>query len=78
MKFSFQAHLAPDSETKFDFQKYISRSLEEDFKVVVGIRLVLSSALAFFSYSVLILENSSLVEYTVVLSSSSVKLSYFS
>ncbi|GMN51109.1 hypothetical protein TIFTF001_020261 [Ficus carica] len=31
------AHLAPESETKFDFQKYISRSLEEDFKVVVGI-----------------------------------------
>ncbi|EXB80098.1 MLO-like protein 12 [Morus notabilis] len=37
------AHLAPESETKFDFQKYISRSLEEDFKVVVGIKLVLSS-----------------------------------
>ncbi|KAL5569290.1 hypothetical protein UlMin_025865 [Ulmus minor] len=31
------AHLAPGSETTFDFQKYISRSLEEDFKVVVGI-----------------------------------------
>ncbi|GAB4836465.1 hypothetical protein Ancab_001376 [Ancistrocladus abbreviatus] len=31
------AHLAPGSETKFDFQKYISRSLEQDFKVVVGI-----------------------------------------
>ncbi|XP_061347020.1 MLO-like protein 2 [Gastrolobium bilobum] len=31
------AHLAPESEAKFDFQKYISRSLEEDFKVVVGI-----------------------------------------
>ncbi|XP_050250163.1 MLO-like protein 6 isoform X1 [Quercus robur] len=31
------AHLAPESETKFDFQKYISRSLEEDFVVVVGI-----------------------------------------
>ncbi|GAA0155079.1 hypothetical protein Leryth_000672 [Lithospermum erythrorhizon] len=29
------AHLAPHS--KFDFQKYINRSLEEDFKVVVGI-----------------------------------------
>lgn len=34
----FQAHLAPNSETKFDFQKYINRSLEEDFNVVVGIR----------------------------------------
>ncbi|XVF23656.1 hypothetical protein REPUB_Repub13aG0058200 [Reevesia pubescens] len=32
-----QAHLAPGNETKFDFQKYIKRSLEEDFKVVVGI-----------------------------------------
>ncbi|CAM8920371.1 unnamed protein product [Rhodiola kirilowii] len=31
------AHLAPGTETKFDFQKYIRRSLEEDFKVVVGI-----------------------------------------
>ncbi|XP_057805467.1 MLO-like protein 6 [Salvia miltiorrhiza] len=31
------AHLAPRSQTKFDFQKYIKRSLEEDFKVVVGI-----------------------------------------
>ncbi|KAM5559845.1 MLO-like protein 6 [Rosa sericea] len=31
------AHLAPQSQTKFDFQKYINRSLEEDFKVVVGI-----------------------------------------
>lgn len=32
-----QAHLAPQSQTNFDFQKYINRSLEEDFKVVVGI-----------------------------------------
>ncbi|XP_022944838.1 MLO-like protein 2 isoform X3 [Cucurbita moschata] len=31
------AHLAPGSEVKFDFHKYISRSLENDFKVVVGI-----------------------------------------
>ncbi|KGN64744.1 MLO-like protein 6 [Cucumis sativus] len=31
------AHLAPQSHTQFDFQKYINRSLEEDFKVVVGI-----------------------------------------
>ncbi|KAI3447605.1 hypothetical protein Pfo_004270 [Paulownia fortunei] len=31
------AHLAPRSQTNFDFQKYIKRSLEEDFKVVVGI-----------------------------------------
>ncbi|KAK1384568.1 hypothetical protein POM88_022303 [Heracleum sosnowskyi] len=32
-------HLAPG--TKFDFQKYIKRSLEDDFKVVVGISPVL-------------------------------------
>ncbi|KAG8376532.1 hypothetical protein BUALT_Bualt09G0073300 [Buddleja alternifolia] len=31
------AHLAPQSQTSFDFQKYIKRTLEEDFKVVVGI-----------------------------------------
>ncbi|XP_030925345.1 MLO-like protein 6 [Quercus lobata] len=31
------AHLAPESQTKFNFQIYIKRSLEEDFKVVVGI-----------------------------------------
>jgi mlo protein len=31
-----QAHFAPDS--KFDFHKYIKRSMEDDFKVVVGIR----------------------------------------
>lgn len=31
------AHLAPQSHSSFNFQKYINRSLEEDFKVVVGI-----------------------------------------
>ncbi|XP_022882896.1 MLO-like protein 12 [Olea europaea var. sylvestris] len=31
------AHLAPNSQANFNFQKYIKRSLEEDFKVVVGI-----------------------------------------
>ncbi|XP_054779212.1 MLO-like protein 12 [Prosopis cineraria] len=31
------AHLPPGSEASFDFQKYIQRSLDEDFKVVVGI-----------------------------------------
>lgn len=40
--FYLQAHLAPQSQAKFDFQKYINRSLEEDFKVVVGIRWVIS------------------------------------
>ncbi|KAJ8629313.1 hypothetical protein MRB53_022636 [Persea americana] len=33
------AHLAPNS--KFDFHKYIKRSLEDDFKVVVGISIPL-------------------------------------
>ncbi|OEL23702.1 Protein MLO [Dichanthelium oligosanthes] len=33
------AHLSPNA--KFDFQKYIKRSLEDDFKVVVGISLTL-------------------------------------
>lgn len=31
------AHFAPRSASKFDFQKYISRSLDEDFTLVVGI-----------------------------------------
>ncbi|KAK1290795.1 MLO-like protein 2 [Acorus calamus] len=35
------AHLAPRSATKFDFQNYIKRSLEDDFKVVVGIRVLI-------------------------------------
>ncbi|TKY75351.1 MLO protein-like 1 [Spatholobus suberectus] len=34
------AHFAPNS--KFDFQKYIKRSMEDDFKVVVGIRLTVN------------------------------------
>ncbi|RWW06065.1 hypothetical protein GW17_00030633 [Ensete ventricosum] len=36
-----QAHLAPQSSTKFNFQKYIKRSLDEDFEVVVEIRYVI-------------------------------------
>ncbi|KAK9072774.1 hypothetical protein SSX86_009209 [Deinandra increscens subsp. villosa] len=31
------AHLSPNSQTNFDFHKYINRSLEDDFKLVVGI-----------------------------------------
>ncbi|KAI3751469.1 hypothetical protein L2E82_22556 [Cichorium intybus] len=31
-------HLTPESQQRFDFHNYISRSLEEDFKVVVEIR----------------------------------------
>ncbi|KAG6665654.1 MLO-like protein 6 [Carya illinoinensis] len=53
------AHLAPESETRFDFQKYIKRSLEEDFKVVVEISpiiwffavlFLLSNTYGWFSY----------------------------
>ncbi|BAU01712.1 hypothetical protein VIGAN_11099800 [Vigna angularis var. angularis] len=36
-----RAHLAPGSDARFDFQKYIERSLEEDFKTVVGISPVI-------------------------------------
>uniref|UniRef100_A0A1J3K099 MLO-like protein n=1 Tax=Noccaea caerulescens TaxID=107243 RepID=A0A1J3K099_NOCCA len=35
------AHLAPESQVKFDFRKYIQRSLEEDFKTVVEISPVI-------------------------------------
>ncbi|KAM7273089.1 hypothetical protein ACFE04_027753 [Oxalis oulophora] len=35
------AHLAPGSEQSFDFQKYINRSLEKDFSVIVGITPVI-------------------------------------
>lgn len=35
------AHLAPQGTSKFDFQKYIKRSLEDDFKVIVGISPVI-------------------------------------
>ncbi|XP_031383723.1 MLO-like protein 2 isoform X1 [Punica granatum] len=53
------AHLTPENETRFDFQKYIHRSLEEDFKDVVGINPViwfsavlflLSNAHGWYSY----------------------------
>ncbi|XP_004301623.1 PREDICTED: MLO-like protein 5 [Fragaria vesca subsp. vesca] len=39
-------HLAPGS--KFDFQKYIKRSLEDDFKVVVGISPLLWTTMTLF------------------------------
>ncbi|CAL1355276.1 unnamed protein product [Linum trigynum] len=39
-------HLAPG--TKFDFQKYIKRSLEDDFKVVVGISPLLWASVVLF------------------------------
>ncbi|XP_048608551.1 MLO-like protein 12 [Brassica napus] len=35
------AHMPAGSEARFDFQKYIQRSLEEDFKAVVGISPVI-------------------------------------
>ncbi|CAL4911375.1 unnamed protein product [Urochloa decumbens] len=44
-------HLAPGS--KFDFQKYIKRSLEDDFKVIVGISPILwASAIIFLFLNV--------------------------
>ncbi|XP_034215505.1 MLO-like protein 9 [Prunus dulcis] len=39
-------HLAPGS--KFDFQKYIKRSLEDDFKVVVGISPLLWTSMVLY------------------------------
>ncbi|CAN1174216.1 MLO-like protein 6 [Linum perenne] len=53
------AHLAPGSENRFDFQKYVNRSLDDDFKVVVGISpalwfvavlLLLSNTHGWFAY----------------------------
>ncbi|XP_047325865.1 MLO-like protein 9 [Impatiens glandulifera] len=41
-------HLAPGS--KFDFQKYIKRSLEDDFKVVVGISPLLWASAVLFLF----------------------------
>ncbi|XVF75522.1 hypothetical protein PTKIN_Ptkin13bG0194500 [Pterospermum kingtungense] len=35
------AHLPPEKQTKFDFRKYIKRSLDDDFKVVVGISAII-------------------------------------
>ncbi|XP_028782407.1 MLO-like protein 12 [Neltuma alba] len=46
------AHLPPGSEESFDFRKYIQRSLDEDFKVVVGI-----SPLIWFLAVLLLLTN---------------------
>lgn len=40
------AHIAPGS--KFNFQKYIKRSLEDDFKVVVGVSPVLWASFVIF------------------------------
>ncbi|KAK7310664.1 hypothetical protein RJT34_08300 [Clitoria ternatea] len=47
MRHGFVAvHLTPGS--KFDFQKYIKRSLEDDFKVVVGISPILWGSVVLF------------------------------
>lgn len=37
--YEIQEHLPPQIQESFDFQIYINRALEEDFKVIVGIRL---------------------------------------
>ncbi|XP_075655295.1 MLO protein homolog 1-like [Castanea sativa] len=44
------AHLSPNS--KFDFHKYIKRSMEDDFKVVVGISIPLSTCIIFLLLNV--------------------------
>ncbi|ESW15686.1 hypothetical protein PHAVU_007G093600 [Phaseolus vulgaris] len=44
------AHLTPASEPKFDFQNYITRTLDEDFAVVVGI----SPTIWFFAVVILL------------------------
>ncbi|KAF8042563.1 hypothetical protein BT93_A1024 [Corymbia citriodora subsp. variegata] len=45
------AHLSPQSHAKFDFQKYIKRTLEEDFLVVVGISPIIWLFAIFFLLS---------------------------
>ncbi|XP_048127525.1 MLO-like protein 6 [Rhodamnia argentea] len=45
------AHLAPQSHAKFNFQKYIKRTLEEDFIVVVGISPIIWLFAIFFLLS---------------------------
>ncbi|XP_068315734.1 MLO-like protein 6 [Pyrus communis] len=45
------AHLAPGSESTFDFRKYIIRSLEEDFKVIVEISPVIWFSTVLFMLS---------------------------
>ncbi|KAK4754569.1 hypothetical protein SAY87_002673 [Trapa incisa] len=42
------AHLTPEKEFSLDFQRYIHRTLEEDFKVVVGISPVIWFAVVLF------------------------------
>ncbi|CAH8367077.1 unnamed protein product [Eruca vesicaria subsp. sativa] len=42
------AHLAPGSDSRFDFRKYIQRSLEEDFKTIVEISPVIWLAAVLF------------------------------
>ncbi|KAI3676941.1 hypothetical protein L1987_86557 [Smallanthus sonchifolius] len=53
------AHLGPQSQSNFDFQKYIKRSLEEDFKTVVGI----SPPLWFFAVAFLLFNTHGMVSY---------------
>ncbi|KAI4384034.1 hypothetical protein MLD38_009806 [Melastoma candidum] len=43
-----KAHLPEGSETRFDFRKYIQRSLEDDFKVVVGISPIIWASAVLF------------------------------
>jgi len=56
------AHLPAGSAARFDFQKYIERSLEQDFTVVVGIRYSMSHFLFLFKPSLLIFCSNNLAQ----------------
>ncbi|TYH67918.1 hypothetical protein ES332_D06G222500v1 [Gossypium tomentosum] len=45
------AHLPPEKETQFDFQNYIEKSLEEDFKVVVSSHVWFIAVLFLLAYT---------------------------
>lgn len=55
-----QAHLS-NRHNNFDFQKYIQRSLEEDFKTLVGIRFGIVFVIIIENYTVLHLSSQSLL-----------------
>ncbi|XP_071700198.1 MLO-like protein 6 [Rutidosis leptorrhynchoides] len=53
------AHLAPNNQANFNFQNYINRSLEDDFKLVVGI----SPSIWFFAVMFLLFSTNSWRSY---------------
>lgn len=44
---TIQAHFSARN-SNFDFQKYIEQSLEEDFRIIVSIRLLLANQIIFY------------------------------